>query len=201
MSHQQHLRVEGARKRANKRELEILRALRQFRPGELELLREKVKTQNQAGRELRLVLENEPLMKAVDRVFDRIEEITPKSMILVRHYGNTELKPWACRNIDPDLWLHVMRNGPNLLYYEVFVQGYALEIEDIRTDSKAAMMPMFRSFGLRGFLGTPLMDAGTGVGVLSILSREPRRYTATEMTGILSLSKRMAGLMGSWGQG
>jgi len=173
-----------------------LRALRQFRPGEIELLREKVREQSEAGRDLRLLLENESLMKAVNAIFDQIEEITPKSVLLVRRYENTELNPWACRNIDPDLWLHVMRNGPNLLYYKVFVQGYALEIEDIRADSKAAMMPMFRSFGLRGFLGTPLVDAGVAVGVLCILSREPRRYSAGEMTRILSLSERMAGLVG-----
>jgi len=187
--------MEGARKRTGTSELEILRALRQFRPGEVDLLREKVQAQRHAGRELRLMLENESLLKSVDALFDQIEEAAPKSVILVRRHENTELNPWACRNIDPDLWLHVMRNGPTLLYRKVFGQGYPLEIEDIQTNAEAAGMPMFRSFGLRSFFGTPLVNAGVAVGVLCILTREPQRYTSAEMTRLLSLSETMARLM------
>jgi len=74
----------------------------------------------------------------------------------------------------------------------VVLQGQPVIAEEYSTERRFVVPPAYLEVGLTSGLGVPLSDRGRPIGVLSVRSREPRRFGAEELRFLESLANLLA---------
>jgi signal transduction histidine kinase len=103
-----------------------------------------------------------------------------------------DLEPGGCRNLEESTSKIDPGWQSRGLAGAVAAARSPLAVEEIDRDSRTKDPAFFRRNGLVSYLGVPLLANGEAVGVLSVFTREKRRFTTEEMDFLVALGGQAA---------
>lgn len=127
-------------------------------------------------------------------LLENIDLFLPYSAATLRLFnkGTGVMEPLACRNLDEEEWKAVpWKKGRG--FAEVVVKNKAaLTIDNIQKDPRAQDPEFFRKNGLISYLGVPLIVKEEVLGVLSIFTKEERKFTEIEVEFLSTVAGQAA---------
>ncbi len=127
-------------------------------------------------------------------LLENIDLFLPYSAATLRLFnkGTGLMEPLACRNLDEEEWKAVPWKKGRGFAEVVFQNKAALMIGNIQKDPRGQDPEFFRKNGLISYLGVPLIVKGEVLGVLSIFTKEERKFTEIEVEFLSTVAGQAA---------
>lgn len=134
------------------------------------------------------------LHPVLDLLLEKIALFFPHSWLTVRLADevNAKLELAAWRNLTQEELREAVQLSAPELATAVFKSKNLMTINDLRTDPRSHNIEMPQRFGLRSYLGVPLIAEDRALGALAILTKESYEFKPEEIEFVSMLAGRAA---------